>query len=128
MRSNPYKNNKLQESWYAGYTGVDLTELNSTTESLHAWNQGKKDREQDILRIPKGSYCYHGSRAPNDSNYSPCPFWELREIKEGEFTGEKFGYCTLLNIGDFSYDETQETSLLLIDQIKECNLNSDFED
>ena len=67
------------------------------------------------LIIPKGPYCYFGSRNPADKSYKPCPFWDLR----GE--NNEFGYCSHLDRGD------DTGALCLADQVKECGINYDYD-
>lgn len=67
--------------------------------------------------IPKGPYCYFGSRNPSDKSYKPCPYWSLRGA-------DRDGYCSFLEIGDHD----PNGSLCLWDQVKECGINCDYED
>jgi len=54
--------------------------------------------------IPVGSYCYHGSRNPNDKNYRPCPYWGFED---------KHYVCKYLN-----RKESEKVSIFLFDQVK----------
>lgn len=69
--------------------------------------------------IPKGPYCYSGTRNPADKNYKPCPYWEIRGTEE-----EYYGCCTYLDIAD----DDGEGFGHLWDQVKECGINSDYDE
>ncbi len=46
--------------------------------------------------IPRGSYCYFGTRAPGDEKHRLCPFWEFKkDVPKYEFV-----YCHYENIAD----------------------------
>jgi hypothetical protein len=96
--------------------------------------------KKDTSVIPKGHYCYHGSRSPSDPHYKPCVYWEMKQ--DGE--GEPYGYCNFLELGDLDFTRKIATlkkgepityqeitgAGLLWDQVKECdeNYDSDIED
>lgn len=68
--------------------------------------------------IPKGDHCYiPKGMEPSVDGQPPrlktelCPYWALRE--EGD------GYCAKLGCGDSDDDGT----MLLFDQVKECDAN-----
>jgi hypothetical protein len=91
------------------------------------------DTKKDTSLIPKGYYCYSGSRSPSDTSYKPCPYWEMRK----DATGEPYGYCHFLELGDLDFTrkiaiikkgeptryEEISGSGLLWDQVKECDEN-----
>ena len=69
--------------------------------------------EKDKSVIPQSTpYCYSGSRAPNDPNYKPCPYWK--------WLGEGKARCDYLDIED-----GEGPIDLLWDQVKdgECPSN-----
>ena len=75
-----------------------------------------KEDLSDLKKIiPKGPYCYSGSRNPNDNNYKPCPFWYLIGKDNA------YGYCSYLGISD----KTNNTHLW--DQIKVCIINTSYD-
>ena len=99
----------------------------------------------DTSRIPSGPYCYASVQGPEAEaalkergvfKVIGCPYWERynkdkhgplpEELKEYEktYTG---AYCKFLKAGDWTEDRSQRTSLLW-DQIKNCNVNDDWED
>ena len=57
--------------------------------------------------IPKGCYCY-------DAN-GVCPYWH----KDARHEEQDNGYCSYLKRGDWD----DNSSGLLWDQVKECNIN-----
>ncbi len=63
----------------------------------------------DLSVIPAGPYCY-------DSN-GPCPYWASDSTKREQETG----YCAKLKTGDWEEGGT----MLLWDQVKECDVNPD---
>lgn len=71
--------------------------------------------KKDQLVIPDGIYC-HGMK--NQKNYI-CPYWSKRKDKPEQ----ENGYCSFLKEGDWE----DKGSGLLWDQVKECNINIDFE-
>ena len=64
--------------------------------------------------IPKGCYCYQGTRALGDNNFKVCPYWTM--------TIGGVGFCKLLELSDGDDDVTA-----LFDQVKECGINYDDE-
>lgn len=122
LNQNPYydKDQTLKDAWDSGY--VDKAEL-LVGHLAQAWKEGYLAKQEDLQKIPKGPYCYHGSAAPGDTNFCVCPFWSLKTISSGEYKGETYGYCSLLKIGDFAENSGDETSLCLFDQVKECSFN-----
>jgi hypothetical protein len=93
--------------------------------------------KKDTTIIPKGHYCYHGSRSPSDPNYKPCPYWEMKVDEKDE----PYGYCHFLELGDLdftrkvailkkgqptTYEEISGAGLLW-DQVKECNENNSYD-
>lgn len=68
-----------------------------------------KIKKEDKEKIPNGIYCYSYDE---NGKYKTCPFWNL--IEEG------VGECKLLKISD------KKETISLFDQVKECNINDDF--
>jgi hypothetical protein len=61
--------------------------------------------------IPDGIYCYN--------NFSKCPFWDMNK----DMPHQNSGYCHYLKEGDWYEDGT----MLLWDQVKECDINDDID-
>jgi hypothetical protein len=77
---------------------------------------------KDTSVIPEGPYCYNilsgWKRKPDGTPYyetSMCPYWSLRSDKPNQMNG----YCSFLEKGDWQDDGT----MLLWDQVKECQIN-----
>ena len=71
-----------------------------------------KEHEKEI---PKGHYCYFGSRSPGDKKYKPCKYWGIDKSKPSQ----DCGFCTLTNSKDWLDDDH------LWDQLKSCGINED---
>ena len=65
--------------------------------------------------IPKGPYCYSGTRCPDDPNYKVCTYWK--------WLGEGRARCIYLDIEDGKEDIHGDEPLALWDQLKECGIN-----
>ena len=63
--------------------------------------------DQAIKLIPEGPYCYHKN--------AHCPFWD----KFPNLPDQSSGFCHFMKKGDF----TEDSTLLLWDQVKECGIN-----
>lgn len=86
-------------------------------------------KDRDL--IPDGHYCYSGSRAPGDKDYSPCPYWSMKKGNNGDL----YGHCSFLDKSDYDFKRTipvlkkghpvtykiDESAGLLWDQVKECS-------
>ena len=70
--------------------------------------------------IPHGPYCYFGSRNPADNSYKPCPYWSWVEKKNAS--------CSYLGIEDNLEDKNGHEPMALWDQLKECDINSRYEE
>ena len=79
----------------------------NSTKAVHV---ELSDEEAQKL-IPKGDYCYDGKRE------NPCPFWD----SFGSLPEQSCGFCHYLKTGDF----TENGTMLLWDQLKECGVNID---
>lgn len=117
---NPFNNKGFSyEAWQAGYES-QLDVLNPyevEAGDLHQfWEEGRKARLSDVKDIPVGCYCYHGSRAPGDKLYKPCPYWSIAKDPEKGLIGS----CSFLS-------KTDGASVfdLLWDQVKACDENND---
>lgn len=79
---------------------------------------------KDTSKIPHGPYCYE--IYPIDflglakKVYRLCPYWSVRAGKREQ----ESGYCSYLEKGDWMEDGT----MLLWDQVKECGINTDFDE
>jgi hypothetical protein len=92
------------------------------------------------FRIPRGSYCYSGSRAPGSKKYRPCPYWKRRE----DWPDQADGYCSFLGYGDMDTNNDDTVVFtdvktgkeipasempfyvgILWDQVKECGIKDD---
>lgn len=93
--------------------------------------------------VPRGDYCYKGSRAPNNKKYKECPYWDYIE----ELPEQESGYCHYLKYGDNDINNDENRILidmktgekipapempitigLLWDQVKECRLKPNWEE
>lgn len=72
--------------------------------------------------IPRGMYCYEGSRNPASKTYKPCVFWSINKKKAERYESvQAAGYCGFLKSGDWM----RKAGGLLFDQVKECGINYD---
>ena len=62
--------------------------------------------------IPRGPFCYFGSRNPTYKSYAPCPYWDLKGDGKNQV-----GYCAYLK---------KEDAIRLRDQIKICKINYEY--
>ena len=92
--------------------------------------------EEAKANIPKGLYCYTPLGIESQTDGVPifkvhsCPYWECYDSKiHGDLPEdrkEQTGgcYCKYLKLGDWMDNGTN----LLWDQVKECDVNNDWED
>jgi len=67
--------------------------------------------------IPRGMYCYERN---DTGKIKICPYWSLNL----QYETQNNGHCSYLNEGDWEH----EWPGLLWDQVKECTVNTDFND
>lgn len=92
-------------------------------------------------RIPRGDYCYFGSRAPGNKKYRRCPYWRTID----DWPEQADGYCDYLGYGDMDTNTDENHILtnmktgekipasempfgigLLWDQCKECGIKDEW--
>jgi hypothetical protein len=84
-----------------------------------------KANKDESLIPNNSSYCYESiTQSKTEAGVFPitnlCPYWRIASDKPETLSG----YCLFLKEGDWEEDGT----MALFDQLKNCDINNDFED